>query len=237
MKDPSQKNLAVLLGVALLALAVGVLLGILSSATGVVSLHNDYRDTRHEQEVRARQTAEERVRTVRDEAVKGQINLAMDVRRLQTQLHEALEDNARLREQLAQVSETPVSDTPQAPAPARSILYTGEEEEREEDARDWESRYKYAALKYNRLVADYGRLQKKYILLTGADGGANGIVTGAQLYQSLRESTRQEINSIGETIRKGVRTGKKRQLELHVKELEERERWLRETARRFGIEK
>ncbi len=114
-------------------------------------------------------------------------------------------------------------------APPESPLGSG-------DAREWRSKYRYAALKYNRLVSNYDRLQKKYIELTGADGGRNGIVTGSMFYKVLRRSTREELDRVRKELNGGVSTRRVRDVQSHLDALNEREAWLKRKAREMGIE-
>lgn len=104
------------------------------------------------------------------------------------------------------------------------------------DAREWRSKYRYAAIKYNRLVGNYDRLQKKYMELTGADGGKNGIVTGNMFYRVLRRSTKEELNRVNKELNGGVSTRRVRDVRSHIEALEEREKWLRNKAGELGIE-
>ncbi len=105
------------------------------------------------------------------------------------------------------------------------------------EARDWESRFKYAAYKYNKLIQDYDRLQKRYIELVGFDGGKNGIVTGAELYKALKASNDRDLKSLDDLYRGGIKTSKMKEWELHKKELEGRGQWIKETAKALGIVK
>ncbi len=104
------------------------------------------------------------------------------------------------------------------------------------DAREWRSKYRYAALKYNRLVSNYDRLQKKYMEMTGADGGKNGIVTGSMFYKLLRRSTREELDRVRKELNGGVSTRRVREVQFHIEALEERESWLKRKAHEMGIE-
>lgn len=235
------KNRPFLILAGIACLVVGLVGGMLVSRYIIAIPPADPLDT-YMREVTARHEAEDKTLEIRTEAVRGQVEMSVEIHRLRDQLQQSLQETAAVRQQLvtarekaAQIDKTPVQkESPSARQSLTGIQVIGEENL---EARDWESRYKYAAYKYNKLVSDYDKLQKKYIVLTGADGGSKGIVTGAQFYQSLKESNKQEINDVWNTIRKGVRTGKKKELELHQKELEDRERWIRSMARRYGIEK
>lgn len=225
-------------------LVVGVAAGLFAgSYLTVKRLHLlpvDLPDAVREQVV-ARNEAEENLIRIKEEAVRGQVWMATEIRRLKGQLDEArleLAVNRQAGEKVEKAEKPDMGETVEKiekeDVPRDLTRFGGTPGS--DDVDNWESRYKYAVYKYNVLVGNYDRLQKKYIFLTGADGGSKGIVTGAQFYRQLQDSTKTEINSISQTIRKGVRTGEKKELELQRDGLEERERWLRSSARKAGIE-
>lgn len=106
-----------------------------------------------------------------------------------------------------------------------------------EEAKEWKSRYRYAAMRFNKLATDYSQLYKRYIELTGAGGATKGIVTGAQFYRFLRKENKQKLDHCWEEKKKGLRLHERQELERDERVYADRDSWLRRMAIRIGIEK
>lgn len=102
---------------------------------------------------------------------------------------------------------------------------------------DWKERYQYAALKYNRVVADYNKLRSLYMDMTGRGGAADGLlVTGAQFYRALRHDTRVEMRKLDEKYSQGLRSSELKEVERGRDEMRHRDWWLKKMANKFKID-
>lgn len=110
-------------------------------------------------------------------------------------------------------------------------------EETEEEAREWKSRYRYAAIKFNKLASDYAKLHKKYIELTGAGGATKGLITGEQFYRFLRGENKEKLDRCWDEKKKSLRLWERKRVEEDERIYTDRDSWLRRMAIRIGIEK
>ncbi len=105
------------------------------------------------------------------------------------------------------------------------------------DAKEWRDRYRYAALQYNKVVADYNRLRKEYLKVMGKAGSRGGkLVTGAQFYQVLQKDTKAEIDRLDNKYRQGgLRHAELRELEQERDAMRQRKIWLKNMADKYRV--
>ena len=106
-----------------------------------------------------------------------------------------------------------------------------------QEAKEWKSRYRYAAIKFNRLTANYAQLHKKYLSLTGAGGATKGVITGEQFYRLLRNENKVMRDRCWEEKKKSLRLPDRKKVEEDERLYTDRDSWLRNMAIRIGIEK